>query len=51
MAKNKVTITINGQETNINSIKNAYTHGGVFHADADVYRLISAVKKKETPAE
>ena len=33
MAKTKVTITINGQETNINSIKNAYTHGGVFHAD------------------
>ena len=33
MAENKVTITINGQETNLNSIKNAYTHGGVFHAD------------------
>ena len=33
MAKTKVTITINGQETNLNSIKNAYTHAGVFHAD------------------
>lgn len=33
MTKTKVTITINGQETNLNSIKNAYTHAGVFHAD------------------
>lgn len=33
MTENKVTITINGQETNLNSIKNAYTHAGVFHAD------------------
>lgn len=33
MAKTKVTIAINGKETNLNSIKNAYTHAGVFHAD------------------
>lgn len=33
MAKTKVTITINGQEKMLNTVKDAYTHGGVFHAD------------------